>query len=566
VVSLFGFKIKRKEDDAELKSFAAPVDEEGSVVVAAGGAYGTYVDLEGSAKNEAELVTKYRNMIHNPEVQRAVDDIVNEAIVAVADNKIIECVTDDVNQPDNIRKKIREEFDVVLRLLDFSNIGYDIFQKWYVDGRLYYHAIIDESKIREGIKELRYIDPRKIRKIKEVEKKSAGDVIVNSLKNEYYIYSDRGFHAKAHSAGAGSSGMSSMDGTRGLKIAKDAIVHTTSGMLNENNSLVLSYLHKAIKPLNQLRMLEDATVIYRVSRAPERRIFYIDTGNLPKIKAEQYVRDMMTKHKNRLVYDSATGEIRDDRKFMTMLEDFWLPRREGGRGTEITTLPGGQNLGEMDDVLYFQKKLYSSLNVPVSRLDPEGGFSLGRASEITRDEVKFSKFIGRLRNRFSILFDKILEKQLILKGVITPEDWPEIQSNIRYDFMQDNHFEELKRTEILQNRVTVLRDVDEYVGKYYSVKWVRENILHQSEDEMEELDKEIEEEEKYGDDDMDMDDEQPSAPPPKPAPKPEPKPEPKPMPKQEAFDFEEPTVISDEEKALVESMTKFMDSMVPEEK
>jgi hypothetical protein len=495
-MNLFGFQIKRKEDDAELKSFATPVDEDGSVVVAAGGNYGTYVDLEGTAKNEAELVTKYRNMFNNPEVQKAVDDIVNESIVVADNEKVVECVTDDVNHPESIRKKIREEFDVVLKLLDFSNIGYDVFQRWYVDGRLYYHAIIDETKVREGIKELRNIDPRKIRKIKEIEKKREGEVVLNKVKNEYYLYSDNGFNATSASSGAS-------DSTRGLKIAKDSIVHVTSGLLNETNSLVLSHLHKAIKPLNQLKMLEDATVIYRVSRAPERRIFYIDTGNLPKIKAEQYVRDMMTKHKNRLVYDSATGEVRDDRKFMTMLEDFWLPRREGGRGTEITTLPGGQNLGEMDDVLYFQKKLYQSLNVPTSRLEADNGFSLGRASEITRDEVKFSKFIARLRNRFSILFDRILEKQLILKGIITPEDWPEIQAALRYDFMQDNHFEELKQTEIIQNRITVLRDIDEYVGKYYSVKWVRENILQQSEDAMEEIDNEIEDEKAlYGEDDI----------------------------------------------------------------
>jgi len=497
MASLFGFEIKRKDDEDKLKSFAAPVDEEGSVVVAAGGQYGTYVDLEGSAKNEAELVTKYRNMLQHPEVQRAIEDIVNESIVVTDNQKVVECVTDDVDQPESINKKIREEFDEVLRLLDFSNSGYDTFQKWYADGRLYYHAIIDESKVREGIKELRYIDPRKIRKIKEVEKKREGEVTLNKVKNEYYIYNDKGFNGKNAASGGSASGF---DGVKGLKIAKDSIVHVTSGIVNENNSLVLSHLHKAIKPLNQLRMLEDASVIYRISRAPERRIFYIDVGNLPKMKAEQYLRDMMAKHKNRLVYDASTGEVRDDRKFMTMLEDFWLPRREGGRGTEITTLPGGQNLGEMEDVLYFQKKLYQALNVPVSRLEAEAQFNIGRASEITRDEVKFSKFIGRLRNRFSILFDKILEKQLILKGIITPEDWPDIQANLRYDFMEDNHFEELKQVEILQNRLTALRDIDEYVGKYYSRKWVRQNILQQSEDDIKELDDEIAEEEKeFGD-------------------------------------------------------------------
>ena len=491
MANLFGFEIKRKKDGTEdVQSFAPPVDDEGSVVVTAGGAYGTYVDLEGAAKNEAELVTKYRNLVQQPEVQRAVEDIVNEAIVVTDDEKVIECVTDELDQPESIKKRIREEFDEVLRLLDFSNVGYDIFQKWYVDGRLYYHAIIDETKVREGIKELRFIDPRKIRKIKEIEKKREGEAVVQKTKNEYYVYNERGFYSKAASTGS----VGGMDSTKGLKIAKDSIVHTTSGILNENNSLVLSHLHKAIKPINQLRMLEDAAVIYRISRAPERRIFYIDVGNLPKMKAEQYLRDMMAKHKNRLVYDAATGEVRDDRKFMTMLEDFWLPRREGGRGTQIETLPGGQNLGEMEDILYFQKKVYQALNVPISRLEAENGFSLGRASEITRDEVKFSKFIGRLRNRFSILFDKILEKQLILKGVIAPEDWPDIKDALRYDFMEDNHFEELKQAEVLQNRLTLLRDIDEYTGKYYSRKWVRENILQQSEDDMKEIDDEIAEE------------------------------------------------------------------------
>ena len=501
MANLFGFEIKRKSDNTkDIKSFAPATDDEGSLVVAAGGAYGTYVDLEGGAKNEAELVTKYRNMVQQPEVQKAVEDIVNEAVVVTDNKKVVECVTDDLDQPDSIKKRIREEFDEVIRLLDFSNVGYDVFQKWYVDGRLYYHAIIDENNVREGIKELRFIDPRKIRKIKEVEKKREGETVIQKTKNEYYIFSDKGFSAQTASIGSAGG----MDGTKGLKISKDSIVHTTSGILNENNSLVLSHLHKAIKPMNQLRMLEDAAVIYRISRAPERRIFYIDVGNLPKMKAEQYLRDMMAKHKNRLVYDATTGEVRDDRKFMTMMEDFWLPRREGGKGTEITTLPGGQNLGEMDDILYFQKRVFQSLNVPISRLETESGFALGRASEITRDEVKFSKFINRLRNRFSILFNKILEKQLILKGVIAPEDWPKIKSAIRFDFMHDNHFEELKQAEILQNRLQIVADIDEYTGKYYSEKWVRMNVLQQSEDDIKDIDEQIAIEAKAnGDDDLD---------------------------------------------------------------
>lgn len=500
MAELFGFEIRKKKDE-ETESFAPPVNDDGAVIVSAGGTYGTYVDLEGSAKSEAEIVTKYRNMVQQPEIQRAIEDIVNEAIVSQFDEKIVECVTDDIEQPDTIKKRIRDEFDEVLKLLDFSNIGYDIFQRWYVDGRLYYHAIIDETKVKEGIKELRYIDPRKIRKVKEVSKKTAkNNVTVQSTKAEYYIYNDKGFNA-ANSAAAATG---SIDGTRGLKIAKDSIIHCTSGILNETNSIVLSHLHKAIKSLNQLRMLEDAAVIYRISRAPERRIWYIDVGNLPKMKAEQYLRDMMAKHKNRLVYDATTGEVRDDRKFMTMLEDFWLPRREGGRGTELTSLPGGTNLGEMDDILYFQRKLYQALNVPVSRLEPENGFSLGRTSEITRDEIKFSRFIKRMRNRFSMLFDKILEKQLILKGVITPEDWADIQNNLRYDFMRDNHFEEMKNTEILQNRIAVLRDMDEYVGKYYSQEWIRKNILQQTEDEIEEINDQIEQEREEGEDETDQ--------------------------------------------------------------
>jgi len=535
-MELFGFSIKRKDEEEQEKkntqpTFAPPANDDGATIVSAGGAYGTYVDLEGTAKTEAEIVTKYRSMIQQPEIQRALEDIVNEAIVtSSAEKKIVGCVTDDLKEfPESIRKRIREEFDEVLKLLDFNNTGYDTFQKWYVDGRLYYHAIVDETRVKEGIKELRNIDPRKIMKIKEVEKKIEKNIPIQKTKSEYFIYNERGFGSSNNSI----SGSGYMDQNKGIKIAKDSIVHVTSGILNENNSIVLSHLHKAIKPLNQLRMLEDAAVIYRISRAPERRIFYIDVGNLPKMKAEQYLRDMMTKHKNRLVYDATTGEVRNDRKFMTMLEDFWLPRREGGRGTEITTLPGGQNLGEMDDVLYFQKKLYQALNVPVSRLESENGFSLGRTSEITRDEIKFSRFIDRMRNRFSAIFNKILEKQLILKGIITPEEWPEIQASLRYDFMEDNHFEEMKESEVLQNRVNILRDMDEYVGRYYSREWVRKNVLHQSDDNIKEIDKQIKSEISDEEDDFGMDGQQPPAaqpqqPRPAPAPAPAAAPAPKP--------------------------------------
>lgn len=486
-MELFGFEIKRKDED--LPSFVEKNEDDGAVNISvSGGAYGTYVDLEGTAKTEAELVTKYRSMEQHHEVQKAIEDIVNEAIVISTNEKVVELNLDEVEFSDNVKKLISEEFQNVLGLLDFSNKGYDTFMRWYVDGRLNYHVIIDEKNVKAGIQELRYIDPRKIRKIRETVKKKDQntDTILKATKNEYYLYNDKGF-LKDNKAATISDGS-----VKGVRIAKDAVVQCTSGVLNETNSLVLSHLHKAIKPLNQLKMLEDAAVIYRISRAPERRIFYIDVGNLPKGKAEQYLRDMMVKHKNRLVYDASTGEVRDDRKHMTMLEDFWLPRREGGRGTEITTLPGGQNLGEMEDVLYFQKNLYKSLNVPVSRLEQDAGFSLGRASEISRDEVKFAKFINRLRTRFSILFDDILEKQLILKGIVTPEDWKEIKNKIRYDFIQDNHFEELKQSEILRERLQTLRDLDDYVGVYYSKEWIRKNLLMMTDEDIEELQKQIE--------------------------------------------------------------------------
>jgi len=367
--------------------------------------------------------------------------------------------------------------------------------------------MIDVKAPKKGIQELRYIDPRKLRKVREYKNEKIGDkdnqAVAKKIKNEYYIYSEKGFNNISGSRPQGFADGSTQGGMAGLKIAKDSIVNANSGLLNETSTLVLSHLHKAYKPLNQLRMMEDAVVIYRISRAPERRIFYIDVGNLPKMKAEQYLRDMMTKHKNRLVYDMATGDVKDDRRHMSMTDDFWLPRREGGRGTEITTLPGGQNLGELEDVMYFQKRLLKALNVPISRMESDAGFSLGRASEISRDEIKFSKFISRLRARFATLFDKILEKQLILKGVIAPEDWAAIQSNLRYDFMSDNHFEELKTSEILRERLGLLRDIDEYTGKYYSTDWVRKNVLYMTEDEIEKMTQDIKDEEESTEDDDD---------------------------------------------------------------
>ncbi len=492
MAELFGFEIVRKKPQEELPSFAPKLEEDGALVVSEGGAYGQYVDLEGAVRNEAELVSKYREISMHPDIEMAVDDIVNEAIVMDPKKEIVSLNLDDLEQPENIKKMILEEFDNTLELLEFNQHAYEIFRKWYVDGRLYYHAIIDEKAPREGIKELRYVDPRKIRKIKTQKRVKANkntNVIINKTAEEFYIYNDKGF-AKAPTQGSTYNDPAS----QGIRIAVDSVVNTSSGLVNVGGDMVIGYLQKAIKPLNQLKSMEDTLVIYRISRAPERRIFYIDVGNLPKMKAEQYLRDIMTRFKNRVVYDAQTGEIRDDRKHMTMLEDFWLPRREGGKGTEITTLPGGQNLGQMDDVVYFQRKLYKSLNVPITRLDPEQNYNFGRATEVSRDEVKFAKFITRLRGKFSELFNKILEKQLILKGVITSEDWQEFRTNFKYEYSEDNHFAELRNTEILRDRISMLRDIDDYTGKYYSHEWVRRNVLYQTEEDMKEIDEQIVEE------------------------------------------------------------------------
>ena len=508
MAELFGFEIKRKGEQKKqqenIPSFVPSTQDDGALNIAATGTGATsFLDMDGTARSEAELVQKYRSMLQQPEVGQAVDDIVNEAISIASDQKVVECVTDDLELADNIKKKIREEFDGIIRLLDFSSTGYDTFQKWYVDGRINYHVMIDVTAPKKGIQELRYIDPRKIRKVKEYEQNrdKTKNPLSKVIKNEYYIYNEKGFSALTSTYAK--AGVADQNAMNGLKIAKDSIVNCTSGLLNENNSLIISHLHKAYKPLNQLRMMEDAVVIYRISRAPERRIFYIDVGNLPKMKAEQYLRDMMTKHKNRLVYDASSGDVKDGRRHMSMTDDFWLPRREGGKGTEITTLPGGQNLGELDDVLYFQKRLFKSLNVPISRMESDTGFSLGRATEISRDEIKFSKFIGRLRSRFSMLFDKLLEKQLILKGVISPEEWPDIQASIRYDYMSDNYFEELKESEVLRERLGLLRDIDDYVGKYYSADWVRKNVLMMSESDIEDMRDQIEQDDADAEDSED---------------------------------------------------------------
>jgi hypothetical protein len=429
-------------------------------------------------------------MAMQPEIESAIDDIINEAIVQNDNGKSIRIVMDDLKQPEKIKRAIEEEFSIVLRLLNYQNMATDTFRRFYVDGRLFYHIILDEKNPTQGIKALRYIDPRKIRKVREIKKdKDTGtSVDVVQTVNEYYIYNDKV-----------TSGSSSSYGPVGVRIAKDAIINVNSGLMDSRRAVVLSYLHKAIKPLNQLRMIEDATVIYRISRAPERRIFYIDVGNLPKLKAEQYLRDIMVKYKNKLVYDAQTGEIRDDRKHLSMMEDFWLPRREGGKGTEITTLPGGQNLGELEDVKYFEKKLYKSLNVPVSRLDPnQSGFSLGRVGEISRDEVKFGKFVDRQRQKFSEIFDQALRVQCVLKGICTAEEFDEFKENIYYDFIKDNNFAELKEAELVRERLSLLGSVDPYVGRYYSMEWIQRNVLRLTDEDIKLMQDQIDAEKKAG--------------------------------------------------------------------
>jgi hypothetical protein len=496
-MDLFGFEIKRKSEDKEqekIVSFVPPSNDDGALSIASGGVYGTYVDLDGSVRTEAELVTKYRAMAMDPMIDLAIQDICNEAIVEDSDEDTVSIVLDDIKITESIKTSIRKEFNVILNKLEFNYLSYELFRRWYIDGRLYYHVIIDEKNPSKGIIELRYIDPRYIKKVREIKKeKTQQDIQIEKVVAEYYIYNPAGFLKKTGSNVPYSESTASSQ-SAGIKISKDSIAYCTSGLQASDNNLILSYLHKAIRPLNQLRSMEDSLVIYRISRAPERRIFYVDVGGLPKAKAEQYLRDIMTRFKNKVVYDSSTGEVRDDRKFMTMLEDFWLPRREGGRGTEITTLPGGQNLGEIDDVQYFQNLLYKSLNVPITRLQSDSTFTLGRATEVSRDEVKFSKFIGRLRNKFSELFNKLLERQLILKGICTPEDWKEWKYQIKYDYAIDNYFHELKNMEIMRDRISLLRDMEETIGKYYSHDYVRKYILHQTDNDMKDIDQEIKKE------------------------------------------------------------------------
>lgn len=480
-MQLFGFEIKRKEDKA-LPSVVPPSAQETNATVVntgvnAGGYYGMVMDLEGTIKNENDLIRRYRDAAQYSDCDAAIEDIINEAIVADEEHRSVEIRLDDVQVSESIKKKIQQEFDNILKILKFDDRAHEIFRSWYVDGRLYYQILIDESNIKQGIVELRYIDPRKIRRIKNIkrEKTPQGVEVVKSVE-EYYLYNDKGITEQT---------------THGVKLALDSVVYCPSGFNDPNTGMALSYLHKAIKPVNQLKMIEDSLVIYRISRAPERRIFYIDVGNLPKLKAEQYVSDIMNKFRNKIVYDATTGETRDDRRHLSMMEDFWMPRREGGKGTEITTLPGGQNLGEIEDIEYFQTKLYHALNVPASRLQAQQGFSIGRSQEINRDEIKFNKFIVRLRRKFSTLFSAALRVQLIAKGVITPDDWEDIVCDLKYDFIEDNHYAEMRDQELLQARLGLLQLVDPYVGKYYSLEWAKKNVLRMDDSEMEEIAKQI---------------------------------------------------------------------------
>ncbi len=486
---LFGYSLERaKKGQSVGPSFVSKESDDAATPVAGGGDFGTAIDLDGTFKDENDLIRRYRSMSIHPECDRAIDDVVNEAIAGDIDDTPVDVELSNLKVSSGIKKKIRDEFMNVLRLLDFDKKAYDIFRRWYIDGKLYYHKLIDPKNPRRGITELRYVDPRKIRKVVEMERnKDKQQLDPRTLESqlsprtaEYYVYNPKGLRA----------GME----TSGLKIAPDAIAFCHSGLKDMNKNVVMSHLHKAIKALNQLRMIEDSLVIYRLSRAPERRIFYIDVGNLPKQKAEQYLREVMSRYRNKLVYNADTGEIRDDRKFMSMLEDFWLPRREGGRGTEITTLPGGQNLGELEDVKYFQRKLYRALNVPESRLESESSFNLGRAAEITRDEVKFQKFVTRLRKKFSELLHDLLKTQLILKGVISLEEWDDMSEHIQYDFIADNYFSELKEKEMLTERLNLVTAMDPFAGRYFSLEYIRRQVLRHTDAEMKEIDKQMEKE------------------------------------------------------------------------
>ena len=504
MAKLFGFSID--DNDKKSKSIVSPVpqtNEDGVDNYIASGFYGQYLDIEGVYRTEHDLVKRYREMALHPECDNAIEDVVNEALVSDLYDSPIEIELSNLNASDKLKEKIREEFKYIKEIMDFDKKCHEIFRNWYIDGRLYYLKVIDVKKPEDGIQELRYIDPMKMRYIRQEKKKSQRDLSGKAVEftqnqkllqqefEEYFLYTPTPNYPSGMIAGGAGT-------PKGIKIAKDSIAYCSSGLVDRNKGTVLSYLHKAIKALNQLRMIEDSLVIYRLSRAPERRIFYIDVGNLPKVKAEQYLKEVMSRYRNKLVYDAGTGEVRDDRKFMSMLEDFWLPRREGGRGTEITTLPGGQNLGELSDIEYFQKKLYRALGVPESRIASDGGFNLGRSSEILRDELKFAKFVGRLRKRFANMFNDILRTQLILKNIITPEDWEVISDHIQYDFLYDNQFAELKEAELMSNRLGILATIEPYIGKYYSNEYVRRKVLRQTDSEIIDIDRQIKSEIKKG--------------------------------------------------------------------
>ena len=502
---LFGFSIEDTEKKSpSIVSPVPPSNEDGVDNYIASGFYGQYVDIEGVYRNENDLIRRYREMAVHPECDGAVEDVVNEAIVSDLYDSPIEIELSNVNASDKLKKVIRNEFKYIKEILDFDRKSHEIFRNWYIDGRLYYLKVIDQKKPQEGIKELRYIDPLKMRYVRQEKKNKANtgnyinlqtgqknDKVLSPEIEEYFMYTPGAKYPTQTLTGSQAS-------KTAIKIAKDSVVYCSSGLVDRNKGTVLSYLHKAIKALNQLRMIEDSLVIYRLSRAPERRIFYIDVGNLPKVKAEQYLKEVMSRYRNKLVYNAATGEVRDDRKYMSMMEDFWLPRREGGRGTEITTLPGGQNLGELADIEYFQKKLYRALNVPESRIASDGGFNLGRSSEILRDELKFSKFVGRLRKRFAQMFNDMLKTQLILKNIVSPEDWEKLSDHIQYDFLYDNQFAELKESEMLSERLNILATIEPFIGKYYSTEYVRRKVLRQTDAEMIEIDEQIEQEIKDG--------------------------------------------------------------------
>jgi len=484
MAQLFGFEITRtSKEKGEQPSFVLPDSEDGATTSA--GFYSEFIDIEGQTKSESDLIRRYRSTSEHPECDLAIEDIVNESVNTDELKASVSLNVDNLPYSSKIKGRVQEEFKQVLNLLDFNNKAHDLFRRWYIDGRLHFHKIIDEEEPQKGIQELRYIDALKIKRVRKVDKDitKKGSPTVKVLE-DFYVYNEGGAIT--------SSTQSAVGGT--LKITADAIANCPSGLFDPSKALVRSYLHKAIKPVNQLRMIEDAVVIYRIARAPERRIFYIDVGNLPKVKAEQYLKDVMNRYRNKLVYNAATGEIKDDRQQMSMLEDFWLPRREGGRGTEITTLPGGQNLGEIDDILYFQKKLYRSLNIPISRLETESGFSMGRGAEITRDEVKFTKFVQKLRKKFNFLFNNILKTQLILKGVVAEEDWLSIKENLSYEYMKDGHYAEMRDMDLLRDRLEVLNTIEPFIGQYFSKRYVQKQVFRMSDDEIESMQKEMESE------------------------------------------------------------------------